>query len=134
MAEATWLDADEVERVMGADLAGEWDKDTMQRFCDGSRSFVESRRPDLFVTTPAEDEEDPDVVTFTPGADVVVGAAMLAYRFYSRRTTPLGVLGFSEDGASGILREDPDIAKLLGIGRGRKFVFGGVPPLTEEAV
>jgi hypothetical protein len=135
MAEAaTWLDADKVALIMGEDLAGEWDETSMQNFCDGARSYVESRRPDLFVTVAAEDPDDPDVVTFTPGADVVTGTAMLAYRFYSRRTTPLGVLGFSEDGASGILREDPDVAKLLGIGRGRKFVFGGAPPVVEEAV
>lgn len=117
----TWLDAGNVEAVLGADLASEIDADSMQAFCDGTRSYVEDRRPDLFVA----DEVEGEPAVFTPTGSVLLGAAMLAWRFYSRRTSPLGVIGFTEDGASGMLREDPDIAKLLGIGRKGRFVFGG---------
>lgn len=123
MAEDTWLDADDVGDVVGADLAGEWDSTSMQAFADGARSYVEERRRDLFVP----DGVDPDLLVFAPTPAVRVGAAMLAYRLYARRTAPLGVIGFTEDGAAGIMREDPDIARMLGIGRHRGFVFGGAP-------
>lgn len=129
MSDATWLDADRVAAVMGEALADDWDESALNEFCSGVRAYVESRRPDLFVPS----EDDPEVTEYRPTADVITGAAMLAYRFYTRRQSPLGILGVSEDGVSGLLREDPDIAKLLGVGRGRRFVFGG-PRVVEEAV
>jgi hypothetical protein len=49
---------------------------------------------------------------------------MLAHRWYSRRGSPLGVAGYAELGVAGILRFDPDIAKLLGLGTEGPFVFG----------
>ena len=71
---------------------------------------------------------------FEPTKSVKLGAAYLAWRLYARRTSPLGVLGFTDDGAAGILREDPDIAKLLGIGRRGRFTVGGTGPPVVEAV
>ncbi len=129
--ESTWLDASDLQSVLGDDLAEPIDSTSAQEYCDGTRSYVEGKRKDLFA--PAVDEDDPRV--FTPTPAVRLGAAMLAYRFYSRRTSPLGVIGFTEDGAVGMLREDPDIAKLLGIGRFGRFVFGaaGTPGGEEES-
>jgi len=66
-------------------------------------------------------------------ATLLLGAAMLAHRWYARRGSPLGVTGYAELGAAGILRYDPDIARLLGIGSdGGAFVFGA--PTTPAAV
>jgi len=126
----TWLDSETVKAVLGADISGDIDDASLQQMCDGTRSYVEDKRKDLFVAAPVE--TDPPV--FTPTPSVTLGAALLAYRFYSRRTSPLGVIGFTEDGAQGLLREDPDIAKLLGIGRFGRFVFGAVgTPVVEES-
>lgn len=130
-APSTWLDSETVTAALGDDLSEPVDTVALQSWCDGTRSYVEGKRGDLFVLDP-DDEEAPPV--FTPTPAVVSGAVLLAWRFYARRTSPLGVVGFSEDGVAGILREDPDIAKLLGVGRGGRFVFGGFNPCTAEPV
>lgn len=126
----TWLDVPQVDTLLGADLAGPTDDDAMQACCDAARSFVEDRRGDLFVS----DGGDPPVLTYTPTPAVIHGAAMYAHRLYHRRKSPLGILGSTDVGDSGILREDPDIARLLGIGRSRRFAFGGARPPTAGVV
>lgn len=87
----------------------------------GAAAFVEDKRPDLFVQG-----EDPDVdPVFTPTDRVILGAKMLANRFYERRGTMLGVAGFAGyEQAAQILRYDPDIEQLLQIGRATPFGFG----------
>lgn len=119
----SWLDAEDVVTVLGQVAEGV-DGESLQAMCDGARSYVEGRRTDLCVTEVVDDVE---VSEFVPTPAVTLGAAMLAWRFYARRTSPLGVLGFTEDGAAGMLREDPDIARLCGFGRKGRFAFGGVP-------
>lgn len=80
-----------------------------------ARSYVEDNRADLFNgDTPRE---------FQPGPDVKYGTALLAYRWKKRAGSSLGVAEYSEFG-SGLLRHDPDIAKMLGIGTEGAFVFG----------
>lgn len=129
----SWLDADTVVGVLGDDIGAGLDLVALQAACDGARDFVEDKRPDLWV--PGDPlAEPPTEDTYTPPPRVIHGAALLAYRFYSRRSTPLGVLGFTEDGAAGIMRFDPDIQDLLGIGRARTFRFGGAPPVVETEV
>lgn len=49
--------------------------------------------------------------------DVKLGCLMLIGRLYARKGTPEGIAAFGELGAAMILRSDPDIAMLLGIGR-----------------
>lgn len=62
---------------------------------------------------------------YAPPADVKLGAQMLAARLYERRGTLLGVAGFSDfSGSSPLLRQDPDIARLLRLGQHSKFSFG----------
>lgn len=97
----------------------------LQEFCDAARAYVEEHRKDLF--------NDAVPPVYTPTPDVKVGAALLAYRWYTRRTSPLGVIGSTDDGRSGILRHDPDINRLLGIGLEGRFVFGAGRTLTTEA-
>lgn len=127
-----WVDAEKVTAILGADLSADLDVDALEEACTAVRSYVEGKRSDLFVA--GVDEEDEPTSTFTPTPSVVYGAAMLAYRWYSRRKSPLGVLGFTDDGASGILRDDPDIARQLGIGSYGRFVFGATPAdVVEES-
>lgn len=124
----TWLDAEQVTGILGGSLGDDLDAGALQLCCDAARSFVEENRADLWVSDGAE----PPVSTYTPTAAVIHGAAMYAYRLYHRRKSPLGILGTTDVGPAGILRDDPDIARLLGIGRSRKFRFGGARPLTSE--
>ncbi len=71
---------------------------------------------------------------YEPPADIKLGAVMYAARLYERRGSMLGVAGYSELGGSPILREDPDIARLLRIGRHRAFTFGAPTIPAEEVV
>jgi hypothetical protein len=130
VADDTWLEPGTVTAVLGSGLSEQLDMTALGAVLPGVRDWVEGKRKDLNVTA-----GDPPVTTFEPTPSVVLGAAMLAHRIYQRRTTPLGILGATEDGYTGIIREDPDIARLLGIGAAGRFVFGGYnPTTTTEAV
>lgn len=61
---------------------------------------------------------------FVPPADVKLGGLMLAWRWYQRRAAPLGVVTGPSGDPVEMLRNDPDIARLLGIGGNGRFVFG----------
>ena len=50
------------------------------------------------------------------GWDRTQGATMLAGRLYRRRNSALGMATFEGEGASYVMRNDPDIALLLEIG------------------
>ncbi len=93
---------------------------------EAARDYVEGKRPELFVPG-ADPDVDPPV--FTPDNAVKLGTAMLAHRWYERRTSPLGAAQYTEFGGSTILRYDPDIGRLLGIGTEGRFRFGAAVPL-----
>lgn len=67
-------------------------------------------------------------------ADVTLGSMMLAWRWYQRRNSPLGVAGYQDYGTSALLRHDPDIAKLLGIGADGPFVFAAAGFKSTDAL
>lgn len=115
--------------VLGSGLSEQIDAAVLDAIVPGVREFVEERRKDLFVTA-----GDPPVTTFEPTENVRLGAVFLAWRLYKRRETPLGIAGATSETVSGILREDPDIARLLGIGAGGRFVFGASTNSTTVEV
>lgn len=117
---ATWLDSTHVVTAVGSDLTDDLDAGALQFWCDGVREYVEDRRPDLWTDL----DGDGILETYTPTARVVAGAALLAFRLYSRRNTPLGVRGVTDSRAASVLQDDPDVARMLGVGRHRKFSFG----------
>lgn len=49
-------------------------------------------------------------------AHVVRGADMMAGRLFRRRESPAGVAAFGDMGAVYVMRNDPDVAMLLGLG------------------
>lgn len=111
----TWL-----ETSTALALIGRESEDVDEAAFDGAlaaaRDYVERKRSDLMSTgVPPQ---------FAPGADIKLGTAMLANRWYERRSAALGAAQFSEFGAAPMLRHDPDIAKLLGLGTEGGFVFG----------
>lgn len=75
-------------------------------------AFVERNRRDLFAAGGL----------FVPTDDVVAGALMLVGRLHARKGSPQGLASFGEFGASAVLRIDPDVERLLGIGRAGKPV------------
>lgn len=69
-------------------------------------AYVEPKRRDLVVGG-----------VFTPTADVLIGAALLVSRLNARKGSPQGLASFGEFGPAAVLRVDPDVERLLGIGR-----------------
>lgn len=120
---AEWLSAAQAAAMMQASV-GPNDADWNAAHA-ASVAYVESKRKDLLVGTPA---------VFTPGADVIWGTALLINRQYARRTSPLGTSQNVEFGGSDFLRDDPDIARFLGIGREGKPVFGGARAAELDAL
>lgn len=55
-----------------------------------------------------------------PTEDVVLGTVRLAGRWHTRRRSPDGLIDMGELGASRVPSIDPDIERLLGVGRYRE--------------
>jgi hypothetical protein len=119
--ETTWLEPGTVTAVLGAAMSEQLDLEPLGVIVPAVRDYVEGKRGDLFVL---DETVDPAVNRFVAPPSVVLGAAMLAHRLYARRTTPLGIIAATEDGFAGIIRDDPDIGRLLGIAGAGRFVFG----------
>jgi len=61
----------------------------------------------------------------TPGRTLVLGTVRLAERWFNRRRSPDGLIDMGELGSTRVPSVDPDIEKLLGIGRFRAPMVGG---------
>lgn len=124
MADSTWLTPAAVRQWSGQRQGDAADTAALQLAINAAAGYVERVRSELW--TAGDPLADPPVApVFEPTPEVLLGSAMLAHRWYSRRASPLGVTGYAELGSSGILRYDPDIARLLGLGTdGGRFVFG----------
>lgn len=128
----TWLDPAEVVTALGADLGPIIDDDALAFWTAAARDYVEDVRPDLMVV-----EYDVDGVTvlsstYTPTDRVKAGTVLLAHRLYQRRTSALGIVGVTSDAVASVIRDDPDVERMLGIGRRRKWAFGA--PRTTTTV
>jgi hypothetical protein len=84
---------------------------------------VESVNAWLIRLPYATDTDDAGAVSWR--SDVIMGANLLASRWYRRRFSPAGVESFSDlGGAVYVQRSDPDIAMMLGIGTYARPVVG----------
>jgi hypothetical protein len=131
MSDSTWLTPAAVQSwVEDSEPAEPPDRPALQQACNAAASYVEDLHPAYLVAEP-----EPEAPTYEPPATIRLGAILLAARLYERRGTALGVAGFSDFGGSPILRQDPDIARLLKIGAHAPFVFGApTVPVVEEEV
>jgi hypothetical protein len=100
-----WLPQATVDEFTGRQTGVDANRAALAR--TAAARWVERARPDL-VDAFTEDLVDDDII---------LGAAMLAARLYSRKGSPDGLAGYSEFGAARISRSDPDIERLLGLGR-----------------
>lgn len=100
---ATWLVAGDVQEHVGGDEL------PPQLYLDAAATYVADRRPDLFLA------DEPPTVSNLP-ADVVAGTILMAGRLLARRKSLVGLANYGEFGPATILRQDPDIARLVGIG------------------
>jgi hypothetical protein len=58
-----------------------------------------------------------------PGTDIYLGTIRLAGHWYKRRDTPQGLMQMNDLGVLRVASFDPDIERLLRIGRFRKGMF-----------
>lgn len=111
-----WLTTEAVLAQIGqgaaADTAG------VERNRAAAAQFCEDNRQDLFVW--ASSEADPLVLVrvFAPTARVVMAGALAAARLYARKGSPTGTstAAYGEY-ATQVLSYDPDVERMLGIGR-----------------
>lgn len=112
-----WLDAAEARGYLkvtaGTDAAG-----VVESCRVAAARVIERQRPEvgLELLDPAGTPADADRLAGEL-ADLVLGGILLTARLYARKGSPQGVATFGELGASMILRTDPDIGMLCGIGR-----------------
>lgn len=92
--------------------------DVLQIVLDAAVAFVERVRPGFNYTNDATSDCP------APTKDMRLGTLRLARRWYDRRRSPDGLVYQGDDGGSSrIPSVDPDIERLLGIGRYRGPVF-----------
>ncbi|WP_435582916.1 phage head-tail connector protein [Amycolatopsis thermoflava] len=102
-----------------ADLKIGDDRDdvVLQRQLDASVTFVQRVQPGFNY------DDDPTVDLPEPDADLVLGTVRLAGRWFTRRRSPDALVAMGELGSARIPSFDPDIERLLRIGRYRGPVF-----------
>lgn len=81
---------------------------------DSAVAFVERVRGPSFNFA-----ADPDSPLPPPTSDIELGTVRLAVRWHTRRRSPDGLLNLGELGTARVPSFDPDIERLLGIGRYR---------------
>lgn len=111
-----WLPLPEVLAWLQVDAADELAA-VVDRVRKSAADYCEGQRPDLVV-----DVLDVDGVTvigqsFTATDKVVQAGILAAARLYARRSSPAGLASYGEFGAAEVLRLDPDVSRLLGVGR-----------------
>lgn len=89
----------------------------LQPRLDAAIAFVKGRRPGINFAN------DPTVDLPVPDADMVLGTLMLASRWNTRRRSPDALVQMGEMGAGRVPSIDPDIERLLRIGRYAKAAF-----------
>lgn len=102
----TWL---QLEPESPLARVAEWCRQASADYCWRQRRDAFTRTGELVGV------ELPGTIVTT--ADVVMAGMIGAARLYARRSTPAGLASFGEFGASEVMRLDPDVARLLGVGR-----------------
>lgn len=96
---------------------GARDDTALQQVLDAAVAVVERVRTDVNYTGDVLDERP------GPDADLVLGTLRLAGRWHTRRNSPDGLVNMGEMGSSRVPSFDPDIERLLRVGRFRKSVI-----------
>lgn len=113
LTDGAWLALDDVLRqlTLPADQADPQraDADQARR---AAAATVERVRPDLVVVDASGSASFP-----VADPDVVQGALLLAARIYARKGSPQGLASYGDFGPAPITRLDPDIERLLSVGR-----------------
>ncbi|OLT46486.1 hypothetical protein BJF85_16720 [Saccharomonospora sp. CUA-673] len=107
-----WLTLADLKAEMDIDESDTRDDERLETALEAAEVFVERvRRGDFNF------DQDPASDLPAPTADVRLGTLMLARRWNTRRRSPDGMVSMSEQGTATVVANDPDIARLLRIGR-----------------
>lgn len=100
------------------DLEDTRDDERYQDNLDAAVSEVQRVRPQFNY------DNDPLSLLPVPGADHVLGTIRLAARWFTRGRSPDGIVSLADAGTGRITSYDPDIDRMLRIGRFAKAVIG----------
>ncbi|HEY0638712.1 MAG TPA: hypothetical protein VGD67_13765 [Pseudonocardiaceae bacterium] len=109
----------ELKTDLDTSAAGDDTRDdvALQVVLDAAVEFVQRVRPSFNY------DADPLSELPDPPADLRLGTLRLASRWHTRRRSPDALVAMAELGAARVPSFDPDIERLLGIGRYRGPVF-----------
>lgn len=108
-----WLPLARVKAALGRVVPGT--DDDLEAARRAAAEWVEDHRRDLVWLDATEADVPPTVW---------MGAVLLTNRILSRRGSPQGLAELGEFGPAAIIRSDPDVERLLGIGRYGRPVIG----------
>ena len=109
--DGAWLPLADVLRHVAASGANVEQTADVDRVRLAAAAYVERLRPDLVKLDAGA------VPRFLGGPDVVEGALLLAARLVARKASPTGLANYGEFGPATVMRLDPDVERLLGLGR-----------------
>lgn len=116
MSDHAWLPIADVRSHMGVPV-GDPDPDGLELARKAAAAYVERVRPDRFGV-----EDGVDVAHIDDA--ILAGAVILTARLYARRQSPAGIASYGEFGPAPVLRLDPDVERLIGVGRYARPTFG----------
>jgi hypothetical protein len=100
---------------LGIDESDTRDDARLTTMLNAAVAYVERVRPEFdYADLPVGE---------IPTDDLILGTIRLAGRWHTRRRSPDGLVNMAELGASRVPSFDPDIEKLLGVGRYRAPVI-----------
>ncbi|EHR62635.1 phage head-tail connector protein [Saccharomonospora cyanea] len=114
-----WVTLDDLKAEMGLEPTDTRDDEQLQLALDAAVVFVERVRHGQFNF-----DGDPVSELPAPTPDVKLGTLMLARRWHTRRRSPDGLVAMADQASARVASFDPDIDRLLRIGRHARPVVG----------
>ena len=116
---AEWVALADLKSQMGIADDDTRDDVVLERSLSAAVAFVERVHKGRYNFA-----DDPTSTLPAPTGDIVLGALMLARRFKVRGNSPDGVIQLQEMGTARVASFDPDIDRLLRLGRHARAVVG----------
>lgn len=129
ITDGAWLTPETVHAHLGVDSS---EAPSVEPARLAAAAQVEVARPDLLVPIDGSDAtwqevngdlswddlEDPSADwSYSPTSDVFYAALLITARLYARKGSPTGIASYGEFGPAAVLRFDPDVERLLMVGR-----------------